>query len=225
MMRVTGISDTTLRDLRTKIAMPNGSFAARIATLLICALPGAAWAQEAQTPVPELDLGEPVPVEGEAAPQQPQDDGTYIRETEGDWAIQCLRVPEGQEEPCQMYQLLRDEQDNSVAEVSIFQLQPGGQVVAGGTFVVPLETLLTEKMTIQVDSGQAKRYDFSFCTRIGCYARVGFTEADINAFRRGAVAKVTIVPALAPDQKVTLDMSLTGFTAGYAKVPVAAQAN
>ena len=122
-----------------------------------------------------LTLGEPETTT-EAAPQQQQPE-TYIKATHGDWQLQCLKVPAGTdaEDPCQMYQLLKDGNGGNVAEVSVFRLENGGQVAAGGTFVVPLETLLTQKLSISVDGGQAKRYDFSFCTPVGCYARVGFT--------------------------------------------------
>ena len=186
---------------------------------LVMGQEAAGTAAEPRLPA-ELDTGEVV---GEApAAAAPGQDRTYVRETNGDWALQCLKTSEdgteGEADPCQMYQLLGDGQGNSVAEVSIFRLQNSGQVVAGGTFVVPLETLLTERLTIQVDSGQAKRYDYSFCTQIGCYARVGFTNEDISRFKAGAVAKITLVPALAPDQKVTVNMSLTGFTASFDKV-------
>ncbi len=179
---------------------------------------GFAAAQETTTPeatetpnadVSVLDTGEPV---GEPAPSA--GDNTYVRSTHGDWSIQCLRVEEGFE-PCQMYQLLKDGNGGSVAEASIFKLTGNNQVEAGGTFIVPLETLLTEKLNIRVDSGQAKRYDFSFCTTVGCYSRVGFTADDVASFRRGNAANVSIVPALAPDQRVTVEMSLTGFTAAF----------
>jgi len=49
----------------------------------------------------------------------------------------------------------------------------------------------------------------------GCVARVGFTEAEVTQFKRGARATLRLVPAAAPDQNVTLDISLIGFTAGY----------
>ncbi|MGY9050076.1 MAG: invasion associated locus B family protein, partial [Rhodobacterales bacterium] len=101
---------------------------------------------------------------------------------------------------------------------SLFKVDGSSEVAAGATFVVPLETLLTQKLTIAVDTGPAKRYDFSFCTQVGCYARVGFTSAEMAAFKAGVAGKVTIVPALAPDQKVTLDMSLSGFTAAYDQI-------
>ena len=189
-----------------------------LSTLASLVFAGWVSAQEAEEPedgessnadVNLLDTGEPV-----GDPSAAGGDDTYVRSTHGDWAIQCLRVEEGAE-PCQMYQLLRDEHGGSVAEVSIFKLTGSNQVEAGGTFIVPLETLLTEKLNIRVDSGQAKRYDFSFCTTVGCYSRVGFTGEDVAAFRRGNVANVTIVPALAPDQRVTVGMSLSGFTAAF----------
>lgn len=162
-----------------------------------------------------LDLGENAGAPSQpAAPAAPQ---TYVKETFTDWQLQCLPVQDG-EDVCQMYQLLTDADGNAVAEASIFRLVEGGQAVAGGTFVVPLETLLTQKLTIAVDRGAARRYDFAFCNRVGCYARVGLTQEDINRFKAGAVAKVSIVPALAPDQRVTVDMSLSGFTAAFEEV-------
>ena len=160
-------------------------------------------AEEGTSNANQLDMG-----------QEVQEDPSYVKETYGDWQLQCFRS-EAEEDPCQMYQLLKDENGGSVAEVSVFRLANGGQVAAGGTFVVPLETLLTQKLTIAVDGGQAKRYDFSFCTQVGCYARVGFTADDVSRFKAGSAAKITIVPALAPDQKVELDMSLSGFTAAF----------
>lgn len=175
-------------------------------------------APEAEAPAAELSTGTPV------APQQPAEpeDRTYVKATNGAWDVQCLRLPEDAEgvDPCQMYQLLRDAQGVSVAEVSIFRLAQTGAngVVAGGTFVVPLETLLTENLTVQIDAGQAVRYEFSFCAPIGCYARVGFTEADIARLKAGANAKISIVPFRRPDQVVELNMSLSGFTASFGDV-------
>ncbi|WP_439122981.1 invasion associated locus B family protein [Marivita sp.] len=192
-----------------------------LTTIAGLALGGFAMAQEntateeAEAPTGNADLS--VLDTGEPVNDAAADDNTYVKTTHGDWAVQCLRVQEGPE-PCQMYQLLKDDNGGNVAEVSIFRLTNGGQVEAGGTFVVPLETLLTEKLNVRVDSGQAKRYDFSFCTTVGCYARVGFTAEDVASFRRGNAANVTIVPALAPDQRVNVIMSLSGFTAAYDEI-------
>ena len=66
-----------------------------------------------------------------------------------------------------------------------------------------------------VDAGQARRYPYSFCSQAGCFARLGFTAGEIDAFKAGNAGKVLIVPAAAPDQTVELTLSLTGFTAGW----------
>lgn len=158
---------------------------------------------------PDLTLGTPVTLDGVGS--------TYTQEVFTDWEMRCIRAAEG-DDPCQLYQLLKDEGGNSVAEVSLFTLPPGQQAVAGATIVTPLETLLTEDIVVQVDSGAAKRYPFSFCTQGGCVARLGFTPEDIAGLKAGAKATVTIVPVAASDQKVNLNLSLNGFTAGYAAV-------
>ena len=203
------------------------------ALLALClALP--AGAQDATSEAPAQDGAAEAPV-GDASNEenlslgqaidpeanQPGDGGVgtpYVREEHGDWQMRCIRAPEGSEDPCQLYQLLRDETDNAVAEISMFSLPDGGQAAAGATIITPLETLLTEQLTITVDGGAAKRYPFTWCSAIGCFARVGFTAAEVNQFKRGNVAAISIVPVAAPDQKVVLDVSLTGFTAGLAAV-------
>ncbi|WP_299030529.1 invasion associated locus B family protein [uncultured Sulfitobacter sp.] len=143
----------------------------------------------------------------------------YTRETIGAWEMRCIKVEEG-EEPCQMYQLMKDDQDAPVAEVSLFRLPSGGKAVSGATIIVPLETALPQQLTISIDGGKARRYPYAFCNPVGCYVRLGLTAEDVSAFKRGNEAKMTIVPALAPDQKVILTMSLEGFTASYDKVSV-----
>jgi invasion protein IalB len=100
----------------------------------------------------------------------------------------------------------------------LFKLPDGGQAEAGATIITPLETLLTEQVTLSVDGGKAKRYPFTFCGQIGCFARIGLTGADIASFKAGSAAKMYIVPIAAPDQKIEIAISLSGFTAGYAAV-------
>nr|WP_156790640.1 invasion associated locus B family protein [Rhodobacter sp. SW2] len=186
----------------------------------------AAFAQE----TPAVQSTAPVPPAGETpadpnalaigqAAGAPADGpgSVYLAATHGAWEQRCVRTADGAD-PCQLYQLLKDTSGNSVAEVSMFGLPAGQEAVAGATVIAPLETLLTAQLTIQVDTGDAKLYPFTWCSVSGCVARVGFTQADIDAFKKGAKATVTIVPVAAPDQKVALDLSLTGFTAGFTAV-------
>jgi invasion protein IalB len=148
---------------------------------------------------------------------------TYIKEEFGDWKLSCVRSETGVD-PCQLYQLMQDDQGNSVAEINLFNLPPGTQAAAGASIVTPLETLLTAQLTLRVDNGQAKRYPFTLCASMGCVARVGFTEAELNSFRRGNKATLVIVPAMLPDEQVEITMSLKGFTAGYEAVVAANEA-
>lgn len=146
----------------------------------------------------------------------------FIKEQIKDWALRCIKSPEG-EERCQMYQLLNDDEGAPVVEFSLFRLPDGGRAEAGATVVVPLETALQQQLTIQVDSAQARRYPFAFCNQIGCYARIGLTSQDVASFKRGNAAKVTIAPFAAPDQKVVLNLSLSGFTNAFGKASVLVQ--
>lgn len=141
----------------------------------------------------------------------------YVAEVHGDWERRCANNPDGDDPPCQMYQLLKDTDGTPVAEINIVRLPEGGQAVAGATFVAPpLETLLTEKLTLAVDSGGGKEYAFRVCTAQGCIVQLGFgAGGDIAAFKAGNVATATIVPAIAPDQRVQLPISLSGFTAAF----------
>jgi invasion protein IalB len=172
---------------------------------------GVAMAQETAeqpetTAEDDLALGEPV---------GPQVGEPYEREVFGDWALRCIKAEEGARDPCNLYQLLTNEDGVAVAEFNLFPLPEGQRAAAGATVVVPLETLLTEQLTIAVDGANARRYPFTFCNRAGCVARIGFTQAEVDQFKRGSTATVRLVPAAAPEAEVVLDVSLTGFTAGF----------
>jgi invasion protein IalB len=215
--------------------MSNFCNAVFLSTVLVFGTTGATFAQETATPAEtetaieseavetQSDGGEAAATEenktdlslGEEAQPEPVVGQLYVKEAVGDWLMRCVKGEEGTEDPCQMYQLMDDGEGSPVAEVSIFRLKDGGRAKAGATIVVPLETSLPQQITLSVDGGKARRYPYSFCSQVGCYARVGFTSEDIASFKRGNAATVTIVPALAPDQKVELVLSLTGFTAAY----------
>lgn len=168
-----------------------------------------------------FSTGQEVGADGQPVPAQDGPGSVYVASEHGAWQQRCVKTEDGSD-PCQLYQLLKDPSGNPVAEISLFGLpQAEGGPTAGATIIAPLETLLTENLIMQVDAGQAKAYPFTFCTREGCVARIGLTSAEVDSFKRGNVAKLTIVPVVAPDQKVTLEVSLTGFTAGYDAVNAA----
>ena len=184
---------------------------------------GAVFAQDATAPATETPATEapaaaaPATDAPAATTEAPANDGpgtTYIAETFDDWSIQCARMESG-EDPCQMYQLLRDEKGTAVADISLFPLPAGGKAVAGATIMTPLETLLTQNLTLKLDAQEPRVYPFSFCAPVGCISRVGLTQGELDGFRKGNKITMTIVPMAAPDKPVNLTISLKGFTAAY----------
>lgn len=189
---------------------------------LVLGLGSGAFAQESseqaepQETSPQTEtITEAVDGEFPVANDDPQPGDEYTRETHGDWAVNCIKVQEGEEDVCQIYQLLSDEDGNSVAEFRLVALPKGGQAVAGATVTTPLGTLLTAKIAMRVDAGKVKRYDYSWCTQVGCFARFGLTNGEIAGMRKGAKATVTIAAVTAPDSPLPLELSLTGFTAAW----------
>ncbi len=186
-------------------------------------LAGAAMAQDTAQPAAPAEqpaAEAPATAAPAAAPAKDGPGSIYAKETNGAWETRCMRVPEGKTEPCQIYQLLRDAQGGDVAELAVFPLPAGEKAVAGATVSVPLETLLTARLVLQIDQNKPLVYEYSWCDQIACVARIGFTDADLKAMKNGKEATMTIVPARAPDQKVGLKVSLSGITKGYDSLPV-----
>ncbi|MGH1356569.1 MAG: invasion associated locus B family protein [Thalassovita sp.] len=187
-------------------------FKLRIAlpALLTLALAAPLAAQE-ETPAPKDDLamGEEI---NEVKP--------YFREESGDWKLECLSTGE-EDEPCQLFQAAIDPNGNQLSNMRLFKLPEGGEAVAGSVIAFPLEILLTAQMTMTIDDGPTKRYPFSVCDPLGCYSRIGFTQEDIDGFKRGSNVVFEIVPFVAPNERMIVTMSLKGFTAGYDKITVA----
>ncbi len=152
----------------------------------------------------ELSTGEPVGGPGEA----------YVKATHGDWQLRCLKAEDGSD-PCELYQLLKDANGNSVAEITMLSLPNTKDVVAGATIIVPLETLLPQQLMLVIDGKEAKRYPFTFCATVGCFARIGFSADEVEGMKNGSKAVVSVVPVAAPDQVVSVDISLNGFTDAF----------
>ena len=178
-------------------------------------------APEAAETAPAAETADAAPAEGapaDGAASAPAGDqivaSYYNRETHGDWQLRCLRTPDGND-PCELYQLLRDANQGPVAEISVIPFQ--GQAAAIMNFVAPLETDLEMGLGLKVDSGENRRYPFLVCAPIGCVARIGMSDAELGALKRGNQATVTLLPFGGDPEKnaVQLPVSLKGFTAGF----------
>ncbi|MBS0572534.1 MAG: invasion associated locus B family protein [Proteobacteria bacterium] len=191
-----------------------------MALALALGLPFAAFAQEATTTQAPADA----PADTSTAAQTPADAGDlsmgqeaggasdlYVKQTYGDWQLRCLHAKDGSD-PCEIYQLLKDDKGTSVAEVTMVTLPEGEKAALGATVIVPLETLLTAQMQLALDTAKPKVYPFTFCAQIGCFSRVGFTADEFAAMKKGNKLTVSVVPVANVKQVVSVNISLKGFT-------------
>ncbi|MFV0299441.1 MAG: invasion associated locus B family protein [Paracoccus sp. (in: a-proteobacteria)] len=166
----------------------------------------------------EAAPAEPAAVAAPAETGEPQIGAYYIKTTHGDWTIRCIKAEEGRPDPCELYQLLKDAEGNSVAEVTMIPLSQG-EAAAGATIVAPLETDLIHGLGLKIDSAAPRGYPFNFCAPVGCVSRMGFDAAGLNGLKRGHSATVSLLPfGNDPAKPVELPMSLTGFTAAFTEM-------
>lgn len=137
----------------------------------------------------------------------------YLREKYGEWELRCIKAEVMKEEECRVFNFLVDQDGNTIAQLDMQVLSAGGKAVAGVDIATPLGSLLTAQVVLKIDAGKAKRYPYTWCDQQGCYARFGMTQEEIDAMKRGAKANVTILSVAAPDQPLSMDLSLSGFTA------------
>ena len=158
-----------------------------------------------------------------AANAEPQVGQYYVKETHQDWTTRCLKAEQGKD-PCELYQLLKDGDGNSVAEMTMIPLR-NSEVAAGATLVAPLETDLVQGLGFAVGTAEPRGYPFNFCAPVGCVSRMGFTQAELDGMKRGANATVTLLPFGADrENPVRLTLSLSGFTAAFDALSAYAEA-
>lgn len=136
---------------------------------------------------------------------------SYLVGSFGPWERRCIK--QDGDEPCQVYQLLREPNGNPVAEFTIFPLEPTAEnpAVAGASLLVPLEVLLTANVVLAIDDKLSKTYPYLTCTPAGCLSRIGFTAEEVDLMRAGKTVFITIVPAAAPTQRAVLELNLDQF--------------
>jgi invasion protein IalB len=181
------------------------------AALLGTCLPALAQTADATAPADGVAMGVPdgIPDRTSAAMNS-----VYLAASFDAWQQRCMKKEDGAD-PCELYQLLKDETGNPVAEISFFTLPEGSQAVIGANILAPLETLLTADLRIGIDAGTPKIYPFSYCTVNGCVAKVGFTAEELAVMQAGTEGIMTVVPAAAPKNTIAIKIALAGFTAGH----------
>lgn len=151
-----------------------------------------------------------------AAPEQ---GAPVVAATHRDWQVVCSPEVEGQPQQCEMYQLLTDQTNNPIAEISIAALPLGAEFAAGATVTTPLETFLPTGMGFYIGTepadGQMRVEGFRVCTVVGCVVRMGLSVEEVDSMKSGSSATIMIAPFVAVDQPIRVNVSLAGFTAAY----------
>ena len=139
----------------------------------------------------------------------------YLAGTKGDWNVRCVTGNPGEDDRCEIQQLLFINDNNPIADISIFKLPAGEIAVAAANVMVPLETLLTKKFRFSFSEESRKEYPFSFCNKNGCLVRMGLLEEDIEAMKKGSSSEIAITHISSPETAINLSLSLDGFTAAF----------
>lgn len=205
-------------------------------TLAIVAAIGLAapiWAQTEGTTAPETTTAPdpaaatetPAP-SGVSVSERPAEaeegiDG-YLASEHGSWQVRCLQAQDGSD-PCQMYQLVQDENGNSVADMLVLLPAEGEEAAAFIQISAPLASLLPAGIAVSVDGAAPKRLPYLWCTQRGCVTRAQLTAAELDGLKKGKAFSAVMVPAVAPDKQVTASFSLEGFTAAFDALAATAQ--
>ena len=80
----------------------------------------------------------------------------YIKERIKDWSLKCIE-PINSIERCEANQIIFNQNQQPVAEISIFKLPKGQVAAAAATIIVPLETILNEGLGLEKHDLEPKK--------------------------------------------------------------------
>ena len=140
----------------------------------------------------------------------------YIKERIKDWNLKCIE-PIDSIERCEANQIIFNQKQQPVAEISIFKLPKGQIAAAAATIIVPLETILNEGLVLEMHDLEPKKYQFKFCNSIGCYSQIGLTNDELEALKSKGKASIFLKHLSSGDQQIVIPISLSGFTTTFFK--------
>ncbi len=145
---------------------------------------------------------EPSPVKTEETPYK-------------DWTLVC-EVPEGEPKRCILTQAISNSDGSvEVLKATIGYFGENGQ--AALVLTAPLGIALRPGIAIQIDENEAFGLPFDRCHPNGCLAGTALDPQLMAELKAGVTAKVEL--HLTPRQSRTLELSLSGFTAGLDAIP------
>ena len=148
---------------------------------------------------------------------EPQKTEAYIKDRFGNWSLKCIK-PVNSIERCEANQIIFNQKQQPVAEISIIKLPKGQIAAAAATIIVPLETILSEGLVLAIQELEPKKYQFKFCNSLGCYSQIGLTDDEVEALKRREKASIFLKHISSGDQQIVIPMSLDGFTKTFSNV-------
>lgn len=145
-----------------------------------------------------------------------QGKGETVRETHGAWQVLCPTTGEG---GCEMAQIGKDGQGNSVIAFRVRKIEPRqvdklGEVIAVLRIFAPIGVNLAAGLGYKVDSNDPRRGEFLVCSSSECMVQQPANAQIINELKRGANVTLSVLPFNAK-QRVDSTLSLSGFTAAF----------
>lgn len=148
---------------------------------------------------------------------EPQKTEPYIKERFENWSLKCIKTVNSIER-CEANQIIFNQKQQPVAEISIIKLPKGQVAAAAATIIVPLETILSEGLVLSIQELEPKKYQFKFCNSLGCYSQIGLTDDEVEALKRKEKASIFLKHISSGDQQIVIPMSLDGFTKTFSNV-------
>ena len=148
---------------------------------------------------------------------EPQKTEPYIKERFENWSLKCIKTVNSIER-CEANQIIFNQKQQPVVEISIIKLPKGQVAAAAATIIVPLETILSEGLVLAIQELEPKKYQFKFCNSLGCYSQIGLTDDEVKALKKKEKASIFLKHISSGDQQIVIPMSLAGFTKTFSKV-------
>ena len=148
---------------------------------------------------------------------EPQKTEPYIKERFENWSLKYIKTMNSIER-CEANQIIFNQKQQPVEEISIIKLPKGQVAAAAATIIVPLETILSEGLVLAIQELEPKKYQFKFCNSLGCYSQIGLTDDEVEALKRKEKASIFLKHISSGDQQIVIPMSLDGFTKTFSNV-------
>ena len=130
-----------------------------------------------------------------------------------DWRLRCAKEKDDGPERCFIMQIAKTEKDRrDVLRIGVRYPEPDKPAMVFLT--LPLGVYLPTGLLLQIDDGETLRIPVEICLPNGCHTRMTLDSALLKTLKGGKAAKLAFHGS--QQQKITVPVSLAGFTAAFA---------